>query len=122
VSRVFWFTVGAGSGVLAMVKTRRAAERFTPSGVRDQLAAARFGLRLLGEEVVAGMADHETRLRARLLTPHPETPFTAITPAPITPAPITPAPITPAPITQAPITPAPITPAPITQAPREGSN
>jgi hypothetical protein len=87
VSRVFWFTVGAGSGVLAVVKTRRAAERFTPSGVRDQLAAARLGLRLLGEEVMAGMADHETRLRARLLTPQPETPLTAITPASITRAP-----------------------------------
>lgn len=80
-SRVFWFTVGAGSGVLAMVKTRRVAERFTPAGIRDQVAAAGFGLRLLGDEVRTGMAAHETRLRARLLTPHPETPLTAITQA-----------------------------------------
>jgi Family of unknown function (DUF6167) len=65
-SRVFWFALGAGSGVYAMVKTRRAAERLTPSGIADQVGAVGHGFRLFGEEVRSAMVERETRLRARL--------------------------------------------------------
>jgi hypothetical protein len=66
VSPVFWMAVGAGTSVYAMVKTRRAAERFTPAGISDQLGALAFGARLLRDEVAVGMAEHETRLREEL--------------------------------------------------------
>jgi len=82
-SRMFWFTLGAGSGVYAMVKTRRAAERFTPAGVADQLAAIGHGLRLFGDEVREGMAEHESSLRSRLELAHPDSSQQpAISPAP----------------------------------------
>jgi hypothetical protein len=74
-SRVFWFALGAGSSVYAMVKTRRAAERFTPSGLGDQLGALGHGARLFRDEVAAGMNERESQLRERLalLDPgHPE--------------------------------------------------
>lgn len=65
-SRVFWFAVGAGSGVYALVKTRRAAHRLTPEGVADQLGALGYGARLFHAEVRAGMAEREAELRGRL--------------------------------------------------------
>jgi hypothetical protein len=74
-SRVFWFALGAGSSVYAMVKTHRAAERFTPSGLGDQLGALGHGARLFRDEVAAGMNERESQLRERLalLDPgHPE--------------------------------------------------
>ncbi len=75
-SRVFWLAVGAGGGVYAMLKTRRLAERFTPTGIRDQVGAARFGLGVFGEEVHQGMAERETALRDQLglLDPGQQTP------------------------------------------------
>jgi hypothetical protein len=66
VSRVFWFAVGAGTGVYAMVKTRRAAERLTPAGIGDQLGALSFGARLFRDEVVVGMSERESQLREHL--------------------------------------------------------
>ncbi len=69
-SRMFWFAVGAGSGVYAMVKSRRAAERFTPAGITDQVAALGHGVRLFGAEVHEGMAEHETQLPSRLEVSH----------------------------------------------------
>ena len=65
-SRVFWFAVGAGTGVYAMVKTRRAAERFTPAGIGDQIGALTFGARLFRDEVVVGMGERESQLREHL--------------------------------------------------------
>lgn len=65
-SRAFWFAVGAGTSVYAMVKTRRAAERFTPTGVADQLAAFGFGARVFRDEVLVGMGRRESQLRERL--------------------------------------------------------
>jgi hypothetical protein len=73
-SRVFWFAVGAGSSVYAMVKTRRAAERFTPAGIADQLGALGFGARLFREEVAAGMHERESQLRERLAVLDPGPP------------------------------------------------
>ncbi|HET7326913.1 MAG TPA: DUF6167 family protein [Nocardioidaceae bacterium] len=82
-SRMFWFTVGAGSGVYAVVKTRRAAERFTPSGLADQLAALGHGARLFSGQVREGMAEHETELRSRLELAHADRPDqTALPPTP----------------------------------------
>jgi hypothetical protein len=64
--RGFWFAAGAGAGVYAMVKARRAAEAFTPEGVRDRLAALQLGAGLFAEEVRAGAAEKETELRERI--------------------------------------------------------
>ena len=65
-SRVFWFAVGAGTSVYAMVKTRRAAERLTPAGIADQLGAVGFGARLFRDEVTARMGERESELREHL--------------------------------------------------------
>ena len=37
-NRTIWFVAGAGAGVYVMVKARRAAETFTPDGLRDRLS------------------------------------------------------------------------------------
>jgi hypothetical protein len=66
VSRFFWFAVGAGTGVYAMVKTRRAAERLTPAGIGDQVGALTFGARLFRDEVIVGMSERESQLREDL--------------------------------------------------------
>lgn len=65
-TRSVWFLAGAGVGIYAMVKARRAAEVFTPEGLRDRLAALELGAHLFSEEVRTGMAEKETELRRRL--------------------------------------------------------
>ncbi len=65
-SRAVWFVAGAGAGVYAMVKARRAAETFTPEGLRDRAAGLGVGAHLFAEEVRAGMTEKETELRERL--------------------------------------------------------
>ena len=70
-SRALWFVAGAGAGVYAVVKARRAAEALTPEGLTDRLAGLSVGARLLGEEIRAGMAEKENDLRERVgLTLH----------------------------------------------------
>lgn len=64
--RGFWFVAGAGAGVYAMVRARRAAEAFTPDGLRDRVAGLGVGAHLFAEEVRVGMAERETELRERL--------------------------------------------------------
>jgi hypothetical protein len=64
--RGFWFVAGAGAGVYAMVRARRAAEVFTPEGLRDRVAGLNVGAHLFAEEVRVGMAERETELRERL--------------------------------------------------------
>ena len=64
--RGFWFVAGAGAGVYAMIRVRRAAEAFTPDGVRDRLAGLNVGVHLFADEVRAGMEERETELRERL--------------------------------------------------------
>ncbi|HEX2175870.1 MAG TPA: DUF6167 family protein [Nocardioidaceae bacterium] len=73
-SRAFWFAVGAGTSVYAMVKTRRAAERLTPAGLHDQIGALAFGARLLREEVLVGMGERESELRQHLAVLDPGRP------------------------------------------------
>lgn len=69
--RTLWFVAGAGAGVYAVTKARRAAEVFTPDGLADRLAGLSLGAHLFGQEVRAGMAEKENDLRERLgLTPH----------------------------------------------------
>jgi hypothetical protein len=80
--RGFWFVAGAGAGVYVMVRARRAAEAFTPEGLRDRAAGLGVGAHLFAAEVRAGMTERETELRERLgltldgprelaLAPHP---------------------------------------------------
>jgi hypothetical protein len=64
--RGFWFAAGAGVGVYAVLKVRRAAEAFTPEGLQDRLAGLTVGLNLFADEVRAGMGEKETELRERL--------------------------------------------------------
>jgi hypothetical protein len=70
-SRGLWFVAGAGAGVYAMVRGRRAAEALTVDGLRDRWHGLAHGARLLREEVAQGQAEKETELRQRLgLVPH----------------------------------------------------
>jgi hypothetical protein len=64
--RGLWFVAGAGAGVYAMVRARRAAEVFTPDGLRDRVAGLNVGAHLFAQEVRVGMAERETELRERL--------------------------------------------------------
>jgi hypothetical protein len=66
VRRGFWFVAGAGVGVYAVVRARRAAEAFTPEGLRDRAAGLAVGAHLFAEEVRTGMVERETELRERL--------------------------------------------------------
>ena len=65
-SRAVWFVAGAGAGVYAMTRARRAVQAFTPEGLADRLAGLAVGLHLFRDEVAAGMAERETGLRERL--------------------------------------------------------
>jgi hypothetical protein len=64
--RGFWFVAGAGAGVYVVVKARRAAETFTPDGLRDRVSGLGVGAHLFADEVRAGMTERETELRERL--------------------------------------------------------
>jgi uncharacterized protein DUF6167 len=66
VRRGFWFVAGAGAGVYVVFKARRAAETFTPDGLRDRVAGLGVGAHLFAEEVRHGMTERETELRERL--------------------------------------------------------
>lgn len=70
-SRLLWFTAGAGVGVYALIRVRRAAEVLTPDGLADRMAGWSVGLALFREEVRAGAAEKEDDLRERLGLPLP---------------------------------------------------
>jgi hypothetical protein len=71
VRRGVWFAAGAGAGIWAMVRGRRAAEAFTADGLRDRLSGLEVGARMFRDEVAAGRVEKETELRERLgLLPH----------------------------------------------------
>jgi hypothetical protein len=65
-SRALWFVAGAGAGVYALTRARRAAEVLTPEGLSDRLAGLSVGARLFGDEVRAGMAEKENQVRQRV--------------------------------------------------------
>jgi hypothetical protein len=64
-NRSLWFVAGAGASVYAMLKARRAAELFTPEGLRVRMAGLGLGAHLFAEEVRAGMCEKESELRER---------------------------------------------------------
>lgn len=64
-SRGLWFVAGAGVGVYAMLRGRRAAEALTADGLHDRWQALAVGARLFRDEVATGKAEAETRLRER---------------------------------------------------------
>lgn len=70
-ARSLWFVAGAGAGVYAMSRARKAAESLTADGLRDRLSGIGVGVRMFRDEVVAGQAEKETELRERMgLVPH----------------------------------------------------
>ena len=70
-SRGIWFVAGAGAGIYAVIRGRRAAEVFTVDGLRDRVHGLEVGARLFRDEVAQGRAEKETELRERLgLVPH----------------------------------------------------
>lgn len=69
--RGLWFVAGAGAGVYAMVRGRRAAEALTVDGLRDRLSGLEVGARMFRDEVAQGRTEKETELRERYgLLPH----------------------------------------------------
>lgn len=70
-TRGLWFLAGAGAGIYAMVRARRAAEVLTAEGLQDRLSGLALGARMLRDEVAQGQAEKETELRERFgLVPH----------------------------------------------------
>ena len=65
-SRGLWFVAGAGAGLYAAVRARRAAEVLTVDGLHDRVGAAVVGLRMFRDEVAQGKAEAETDLRERI--------------------------------------------------------
>jgi hypothetical protein len=63
--RGLWFVAGAGVGIYAMLRGRRAAEAFTADGLHDRWQALGVGARMFRDEVAAGKAEAEPRLRER---------------------------------------------------------
>lgn len=77
-NRGLWFVAGAGAGVYAMVRGRRAAEALTVDGLQDRLNGLAVGVRMFRDEVAQGKAEAETGLRERYaLTPHGRPELTA---------------------------------------------
>ena len=64
--RPLWFVAGAGVGVYAAARARRAAEALTADGLRDRVRGWQVGARLFAEEVQQGRAERETELREQL--------------------------------------------------------
>lgn len=68
--RVLWFTVGAGVGVVVVLKARSYLRRATPAAVQDKMGRAAVGM---GERINrfvadarAAMAEREAELRDTL--------------------------------------------------------
>lgn len=70
-NRGLWFVAGAGAGIYAMIRGRRAAEAVTADGLHDRMEALFLGARLFRDEVAHGAAARETELRERFgVLPH----------------------------------------------------
>ena len=70
-NRLLWFTAGAGVGVYALTRVRRAVEVLTADGLADRMAGWSVGLSLFRDEVRVGAAEKEMELRERLGLPLP---------------------------------------------------
>jgi hypothetical protein len=70
VRRLFWISLGATVGVLAVRKVRRTAESLTPTGIagslRGGLSELAEAVRDFADEVHVAMAERETDLRDAL--------------------------------------------------------
>ena len=64
--RPLWFVAGAGVGVYAAARARRAAEALTADGLRDRVRGWQVGARLFADEVHQGRTERETELREQL--------------------------------------------------------
>ena len=68
--RLFWVSLGATIGVLAVRKVTKTAQAYSPSGMAKGLSGGLSdlseGLRELAEAVREGMAERETELRYAL--------------------------------------------------------
>ncbi len=83
--RPLWFVAGAGVGVYAAARARRAAESLTADGLRDRVRGWQAGARLFAEEVHQGRTERETELREQLgLRPTAESAATPELPTPET--------------------------------------
>jgi len=70
-NRGLWFVAGAGAGIYAVIRGRRAAEALSVDGIQDRLNGLAVGVRMFRDEVAEGRAEKETELRERLLlAPH----------------------------------------------------
>lgn len=65
-SRSVWFVAGAGAGVYAVTRARRAVEAVTVDGLRDRWNGLGVAARMFLDEVATGRAEKETELRGRL--------------------------------------------------------
>lgn len=69
--RGLWFVAGAGAGIYAMIRGRRAAQALSADGLRDRLSGLEVGARMFRDEVAQARTDKETELRERYgLVPH----------------------------------------------------
>jgi len=65
-NRSLWFVAGAGAGIYAAIRARRAAEALTVDGLKDRFGAFTVGARMFRDEVAQGRAEAETHLRERM--------------------------------------------------------
>jgi hypothetical protein len=73
-NRGLWFVAGAGAGIYAMIRGRRAAEAMTADGLHDRMEALFLGARLFRDEVAQASVARETELRERFgVLPHERT-------------------------------------------------
>ena len=64
-NRGLWFVAGAGAGIYAVIRGRRAAEALTVDGLQDRLNGLAVGVRMFRDEVAEGRTEKETELRER---------------------------------------------------------
>jgi uncharacterized protein HemX len=67
-NRALWFVAGAGAGIYAVVRGRRAAEALTVDGLQDRLNGLAVGVRMFRDEVAQGHAEKQSELRERWAT------------------------------------------------------
>lgn len=63
--RGLWFIAGAGAGIYAVIRGRRAAETLTIDGIQDRLNGLAVGARMFRDEVAQGKAEAEVALREK---------------------------------------------------------
>jgi hypothetical protein len=64
--RLFWVALGAAVGIIVVHKVTKAAEAYTPEGLRRSVSGVAGGLRDLADAVREGMVEREQELRIAL--------------------------------------------------------